>query len=117
MRHQRLAVLVVAGLFIGPVLADRKKAGPCEVTPPASAPAPADKPCPPGLTLPSPNYLQQPPQYCPDPAARLQQLLNESEALRQSRLNGAIGAQLPLKTYSVADLVVPIPPAGSPPTA
>src|SRR5262245_3228147 len=194
MRHQRLAVLLVAGLFIGPVLADRKKAGPCETcsTPAAPAQAPADKPCPASITLPSPHYLKNAEQLCPDqahaaatqmgivdviqwakegrgddviihqmrttgstyqlssedvrllssngvtdrvilemqnrrpdacpsrrldPAARLQQLLNESEALRQSRLNGAIGAQLPLKTYSVADLVVPIPPAGSPPTA
>jgi Bacterial type II and III secretion system protein len=134
MRRQRLAVLLVAGLFIGPVLADRKKASPCEVTPPAiaAAPAPADKPCPAGLTLPSPQYLNNAEQYCPDPTTRMQQLLNESEDLKQAReefhrfwmnnqpstLTYERYSERPIvKTYAVADLVVPIPPAGSPPPA
>src|SRR5215213_8954958 len=114
MRHQRLAVLLAAGLFIGPVLADRKKTHvPCETTPPpavAAAPALADKPCPTGLTLPSPHYLEgHPPRYFPEEPAfpPNDRSYKECPSCTAGRCERTM-----VKTYSVADLVVPPPPAG-----
>jgi hypothetical protein len=113
MCHHRLAVLFVAGLFIGPVLADRKKNGPCEVTPPApaAAPAPADKPCPAGNTLPSPHYLEgHPPRYFPEqPTLPPNECsYKECPSCATARFERPV-----MKTYSVADLVVPVPPVGA----
>jgi hypothetical protein len=102
MRYQRLAVLAAAVLFIGPVLADRQKAhAPCETTPPpvVVAPAPADRPCPGGVTLPSPSYLQHPPQYLTDEESVRQAreefhrfwMNNQPSTMTYERLHGAIG--------------------------
>jgi type II/III secretion system protein len=110
MRLQRLAVLAAAVLFIGPVLADRQKTtDAAETTPPpvavAQAPVPCDAHCPQGLTLPSPHYIQHPPQYFPESAPKD----CATCAARPSERSV-------VKTYAVADLVVPLPPAGTQPT-
>src|SRR5262249_52977967 len=102
-----LAVLAAAGLFIGLALAQQ----PTPPTAPAAAPPravnspkPCDASCPPSTTLPSPRYLQ---------SSELRQAREEMHKYWLSNQSSIATCERTIvKTYAVADLVVPPAPVG-----
>jgi len=113
MRLRSLAVLAAAGLFIGLAIAQQ----PTPPIAPAAAPPrtvtspkPCDAACPSETTLPSPRYLERLPQYFPESAdlRRAREEMHKYWMNHQSSIPTC--ERTILKTYSVADLVVPLAP-------
>lgn len=117
MRFRLLLTLAAAGLLAFPTFADRKKLS----TAPETAPPPAADVLQaghqaPGITLPSPSNLGQPPQYCPqEPAFPLPRELSYQEEAGGLVKPKQTASQV-TKVFMVADLVVPPPPVGVSPT-
>jgi len=102
MSRRWLAALAAFGLVLAVQAGDKKKIDYA----PETGPQPRQVPAAPAMTLPSPHYLEgHPPQFFPAepccPPARAVKATERSV----------------LKTYAVADLVIPMPPAGKPEAA
>ena len=108
-----LAALAAFGFVIAAGAADKKKLNHA----PETGPQPRQVPEAPGITLPTLHYPQHPPQYLPaDPVFPLPNELHyQVELVRPVPPKARTVERSVLKTYAVADLVVPIPPAGKPP--
>src|SRR5262245_369195 len=135
MRLRSLAMLAAAGLFVAPALAQQPTPPSAPVAPPRAVapPKPCDvaypgdipvlsprtvappKPCDavcPAMTLPSPRYLEHPPEYSPE-ASDVRRARDEFHRHWINNPSLApIYERTVVKTYAVADLVVPPPPVG-----
>lgn len=108
-----VAVILTGGLLLTAAGADERKKSsdsPATDVKPVVAPPKPASPAP--MTLPSTHYLEgQNPQHFPtEPSSTLQRELTYQEVAPASL--SAKERQI-LKTYAVADLVVPLPPAGT----
>lgn len=103
------AALAAFGLVAAATAGDKKKLD----FAPETGPKPRQVPACSGMTLPSPHYLERhPPQYFPEePQFPIPRELSYQEPACCPQKPAE---RIAIKSYPVADLVVPIPPAGRP---
>src|SRR5689334_4118971 len=108
-----IAALAAFGLVVAASAGEKKK---LEFAP-ETGPQPRQVPAADGMALPNPAYLQQPPKYLPaDPTFPLVRELSYQVPVCPACAATKAAVRQMVRSYAVADLVIPLPSAGAAPT-